>query len=237
MATKKDTKDAGQLKVAELKKQIRELEDKIDNLTSKTGYVRFGAKSFIVDFESDKIEAKLINFFRNERIFAGFRNTPARILITVLSLGVLFGYGYYAFVNPELVGWYLTFILLALLANAISVRFVFQMEGDTPRQVLDEYHLNRRNKAKERAHDSLKAFIGLAILGAFIYGWKDWIFSDDRPTGAIPDAIYNFSLSGAQLFVVSLFVIGYVSLTKYLGYGLKGEPFISNEEDRRIRES
>lgn len=236
MATKKTSKDDAKTQVEELEKTIRELRAQVDQLTKMPLVI--GTKSKRIVIESDKIESTLINFFRNERIFAGFRNTPARILITVASLAVLFGYGYYAFLNPELSGWYLTFLLLTLLANAISVRFVFQMDGDTSRHVLDEYHLKRRNKAKERAHDSLKTFIGLALVGGMFYGWKDWILAgEENRSGIVPDAIFNFSLTGGQLLVVLFFVIGYVSLTKYLGYGVKGEPFVSNDEDKKIRES
>jgi hypothetical protein len=235
MATKKNQEEAQEY-VLELEAKIKGLEKEVSEL--KKAKVSVGGKNTKYAFDEANLERIVVKFFRNERIFAGFRNTPARILITLASIAVLFGYGYYAFQNPSIALWYVVLILVVLLANAISVRFVFQMEGDTPRQVLDEFHLKRRNKAKERAHDSLKSFIGLVMTGALIYGYKDYLFGDKKSvTEGIPDAVFQFNLSIGQLLVVLFFVSGYVSLVKYFSYGLRGEPFISNEEDKKLRDS
>ena len=248
MTAKKQNKSDAERQVLDLEAKIRDLNREVEELIElaelkqlgelKNSKITFGSKGLRVGFEEDKIEAAFIRFFRSDRIFAGFRNTPARVLITVISILILFGYGYYAFLNSSVAIWYLVFVLLALLLNAISVRFVFQMEGETPRHVLDEYHLKRRNKAKERAHDSLKSFIGVVITGGLVYGYKDYIFGEKKASiEGLPDAVFEFSLNSGQLIVVLIFVTGYVSLVKYFGYGLRGEPFRSNEEDDKLRTS
>jgi hypothetical protein len=53
----------------------------------------------------------------------------------------------------------------------------------------------------------------------------------------MPDAIYNFSVSGGQFLVIAFFVSGWVSLQKYWSYGMKGEPFVSRSEAKKLRDS
>ncbi len=211
-------------------KQIRDLEAQIDNLTKKLGD----------DAESleDKIEKRVVAWFKEDEFFAGLRNTPARAIIMVLSALILFGYGFYAFQNPELSLWYLALLLLIITLNAISVRFVFNMDGKTPAKLLDEYHLRRRDKALQRTYKSFDFFSGALLLAAFLYGYKDYIFGDkDFSFSPFPDAVFNFSLTGGQFLVVAMFVTGWVSLQKYWAYGIKGEPFLSKEETRKLRDS
>ncbi len=236
MAAKKPNTKNAEKQVAELEAMVQDLKREITEL--KKAKISIGGKPLKMAFDEPSVEQAFIRFFRNETIFAGFRNTPARVIITLLSVSVLFGYGYYAFLNTSVAIWYLALILLVLLMNAISVRFVFQMEGNTPKHVLDEYHLRRRNKAKERSHDALKSFIGLIITGGLIYGYKDQIFGGKEfGDEFLPEAVFNFTLNSGQQLVLLLFVIGYVSLVKYFSYGLRGEPFISNEEDKKLRDS
>jgi hypothetical protein len=222
-----------------IEKKIRELQDQIDQLRgseSKTPerfgfYMRFGGGIVIT-------EGSFIKWFRNDEFFAGFRNTPARAIITGLSMLILFGYGYYAFINPQQTFWYLGLLVVALLMQAISVRFVFNMEGNAAEKYLDEYHMKRRDKALQRANQSFNGFIGLALLGAFVYGYKDYIFGGKDlsfPDG--PSAVFDFTLSGWQFFVVVIFVLGWTSLQKYWAYGIKGEPWLSKEELKKLRDS
>ncbi|MFN6316066.1 MAG: FlxA-like family protein, partial [Rhodoluna sp.] len=99
-----------------LEQQIRDLEAQIEKLTEQAT-VEWPSKEL-----GEKIEAKIISWFRNDEFFAVFRNTFARAIITLLSIVVLFGYGYYAFMNPELSLWYLGLICLVLVMQAVSVR-------------------------------------------------------------------------------------------------------------------
>ena len=237
MTNKKQNEVDPEKQVIELKAQVKKLRKEISDL-KKPSAATFGGSGWKVSIAGSSVEDRFIRFFRNETIFAGFRNTPARVLITLLSISVLFGYGYYAFLNTSVAIWYLALIILVLLMNAISVRFVFQMEDPSLKHLLDEYHLRRRNKAKERAHDALKSFIGLLITGGLIYGWRDVIFGGKEfGKSFLPDAVFNFTLDSGQQLVLVFFVLGYVSLVKYFSYGLRGEPFISNEEDKQHRNS
>jgi hypothetical protein len=232
-----------------LEQQIRDLEAQIEKLTSQA------EKQWPSKDLGDKLEAKIISWVRNDEFFAGLRNTYARVIITLLSIAVLFGYGYYAFMNPELSLWYLGFICLVLLLHAISVRFVFNFEDkksdlswprlrfmsfheEKPVKFLDEYHMRRRDNALRRAHESFVGVLGVALVGAFLYGYKDYFFgSKDFSITSMPDAIYNFTLSGGQFLVIAFFISGWVSLQKYWSYGMKGEPFVSRSEAKKLRDS
>jgi hypothetical protein len=80
--------------------------------------------------------------------------------------------------------------------------------------------------------------MGLFLIAAFLYGYKDYFFGGKDlsfPEGA--DAVYNFSLSGWQFLVVAIFVSGWIALQKYWSYGIKGEPMLSREEARKLRDS
>ena len=215
-----------------LEQQIADLEAQIENLTKKSD-TEWPSKEV-----GEKLEAKITGWFRNDEFFAGFRSTKGRVLITALSVAVLFGYGYYAFTNSAQTFWYLGLICLVLLMQAISVRFVFNMDGSSTEKLLDEYHRKRRDEALRRANKSFVNMMGLFLTAAFLYGYKDYFFGGkdlNFPEGA--DAVYNFSLSGWQFFVIVIFVSGWIALQKYWSYGIKGEPFLSREEARKLRDS
>jgi len=215
-----------------LEQQIAELEAQIEKLTKQVD-IEWPSKDV-----GDKLEAKITGWFRNDEFFAGFRNTPARAIITTLSVAILFGYGYYAFTNSAQTFWYLGLVCLVLLVQAISVRFVFNMDESSTEKLLDEYHRRRRDKALRRANKSFVNMMGLFLIAAFLYGYKDYFFGGkdlNFPDGA--DAVYNFSLSGWQFFVIVIFVSGWIALQKYWSYGIKGEPFLSREEARKLRDS
>lgn len=222
MANKEDKKT--------IHKQIRDLEAQIDNLSKKL--------SGEAENLEEKFELKVRKWLREDEFFAGFRNTPARVLITALSLAILFGYGYYAFQNPEMSLWYLLLLLVIFFMEAISVRFVFNFEGDSSDKFLDEYHLKRRNKALQRTYKSFDFFAGALVLGSFLFGYKDYIFGEKKFSfEALPDAVFNFTLSGGQFLVLAFFVSGWVTLQKYWAYGLVGEPFLSRAEAKKLRNS
>ena len=215
-----------------LEQQIRDLEAQIEKLT-KQADIEWPSREV-----GEKLEAKITGWFRNDEFFAGFRSTPARALITSFSVLILFGYGYYAFTNPAQTFWYLGLVCLVLMMQAISVRFVFNMDGSSTEKILDEYHRKRRNKALRRANKSYVNMMGLFLIAAFLYGYKDYFFGGKDlsfPEGA--DAVYNFSLSGWQFLVVAIFVLGWIALQKYWSYGIKGEPMLSREEARKLRDS
>jgi hypothetical protein len=237
MATK-DKQLSKEQQIKELQAQINKLRGKDTEGSDYIGvhfnrgvHFKFGGKLPMV-------ETKLSRWFRDDEFFAGFRNTPARALITALSIAALFGYGYYAFMNPELSFWYLSFICLVWLMQAISVRFVFNMEGKSAGKLLDEYHLKRRDKALQRSMESLAGVLGLLLIAAFLYGYKDYVFGDKELTfNPLPDAVFNFSLTGGQFLEIAFFASGWIAFQKYWAYGIKGEPMLSREEARKLRNS
>lgn len=90
----------------------------------------------------------------------------------------------------------------------------------------------------QRAHEAFVGFLGLALIGAFIYGYQEYVFGEKEFSfSPMPDAVYNFSLSGGQLLVIAFFVSGWAALQKYWSYGIKGEPFMSRSEAKKLRDS
>jgi hypothetical protein len=71
-----------------------------------------------------------------------------------------------------------------------------------------------------------------------LYGYKDYVFGDKELTfDPLPDAVFNFSLTGGQFLVIAFFASGWIAFQKYWAYGIKGEPFLSREEARKLRDS
>ncbi len=168
---------------------------------------------------------KLVFWFRRDTFFDGFRNTPARILITTLSAFVLYGglilcwAGYNNFD-------YIVALLVVLAMQAISVRFVFQING---KDILDEYQEKRRDRAYRRAYQNIRRIMVLLVLAWVAYTYIREHMDVELGGWEI--------LSFQRALTISIFLIGLVSLQKYLAFGIKGEPFVSREESQKLRNS
>lgn len=172
-------------------------------------------------------ETKIGNWIMNDRIFDGFRNTYARVLITLMSWGGLIGFGYAAFVNQGLVWWYAGTMMVLILMNQLSVRYVFAEDNTW---LIDEYHSARRDKAYHGAYRrvaNMVALVGIFVIGnwAFDFGGEHFV----QFMAPVPFELH-ISWTLEQLGVVVVALISYFSLVKYLAWGMKGEPFRSKDE-------
>ena len=104
----------------------------------------------------NRLTASIVHWFRNDTFFDGFRNTPARIIICALSFIVLYGGLISCWVTQSSLLEYIIALLVVLVMQAISVRFIFQIEG---REILDEYQSQRRDRAYRRAYKNIRSII------------------------------------------------------------------------------
>lgn len=175
----------------------------------------------------EQIESKVQSWIVNDRIFDGFRNTYARILITLMSWGGLFGFGYFAFTTPGLFWWYLGTMMVLIVMNQLSVRYVFSEEKSW---VVDEYQAVRRDRAYHGAYRRVSNFISLLIFVILV----DWAFEfgGERFVSLVAPLPFELTISWSleQLGVVLVAISCFLSLVKYLAWGMKGEPFRSKDE-------
>ncbi len=173
-----------------------------------------------------KLTTSIVRWFRNDTFFDGFRNTPARIIISTLSFIVLYGGLIRCWITQSTLLEYIISLLVVLVMQAISVRFVFQIEG---REILDEYQSQRRDRAYRRAYKNIRSIIVTGVVG-----WLAYTYIRENA---------DIELGGWELLTyqraatVAVFAIGLISLQKYLAYGIKGEPFMSRDEVKNMRNS
>ena len=174
----------------------------------------------------NRLTASTVRWFRNDIFFDGFRNTPARIIICTLSFIVLYGGLIVGWSTQNILLEYIIALFVVLVMQAISVRFVFQIEG---REILDEYQSQRRDRAYRRAYKNIRS-----IIVAGVVGWLAYTYIRENA---------DIELGGWELLTyqraatVAVFAIGLISLQKYLAYGIKGEPFMSRDEVKKMRNS
>lgn len=183
-----------------------------------------------VDDLGSRIESKITTWIKNDRFFDGFRNTYARILLFVVGALTLIWFGFLAFNDPALTWWYVAALVLTVLAQQISVRYVFSDDKD---ELVDEYQAARRDKAYRIAYKNLQSLVGAAMVIAVILSlvplevWLgkaafDWDFSRWLN--------FDFSLTLNQAIVIYAGVVALMNLQKYWAWGVKGEPFRSKDE-------
>jgi hypothetical protein len=160
----------------------------------------------------------IINWLRTSQFFDGLVNTPARILLNVLSILALYVWGFIVFESEaNFVPWAITlFILLAM--QAASVRFVFSGEG-----IADELQLSRRDFAYRRAY---KTLLGLSAIPVLVFAYVLAGYQGD--TSLAWDFI-TYRLDTYRSLTLALFVFAVISFQKYFSYGNKGEPFTIRE--------
>ncbi len=189
-----------------------------------------------VDDLGDQIETKVKRWIANDRFFDGLRNTYARILLTILGALTLVWFGVLAFNDPNLTGWYIFALLLTVLAQQISVRYVFNASGD---ELVDEYQAARRDRAFRIAYKNIQGFIGWVIFLAI--GSQFVSFSEDNGIqwawdragfnwSEVTALTFNFTLDVNQVIVLVAALIAFLNLQKYWAWGIKGEPFRSKDE-------
>lgn len=196
-----------------------ELEKKIDEQTAK-----FEAAA---EQAAESFESRLINWVKNDRIFDGFRNTYARILLSIITWSVLVGYGAWVYQTESsgIIG-YSVAVVLCVLAQKLSVRFVFDNEG---RELVDEYQRARRNLAYRRAYKRL-GFIIASLLVIALAACYVAFYLENKYVTLWPNAAFFVQLDGYRIIVLLIFISGLFTLQPYLAWGYKGEPFRSKNE-------
>ena len=193
-------------------------------MTSKSDKFEEAVEKAAKDFEFASFE-----WVKNDRFFDGFRNTYARALINVLTWITLFGYGAYAFITPGAVNWYCGALIVLAIVNQLSVRFVFNVSNE--HIVADEYQAKRRDAAYRKAYRrvSHQLIAGLILFFSVRYFWGDQSeLTWNLPGLAQVELFIRLSLE--QTIVLSAFYIGLFGLQKYMSWGVKGEPWLSKNE-------
>ncbi len=174
------------------------------------------AKSFEERVETfgKKVDAGVRSWVKNDRIFNGFRNTPARILLAAITIGVLYGLPILQLLNRNVSIWlYVALLALCVGMQKLSVRFAFDDDSE-----IDEYQHERRNRAYRRAYKRVATIlaVGIAIFAGDGFYLKHTLGSGFQ---------YSFDMVSENWVFVGVFVIGLFVLQKYLSWGIKGEPW------------
>ena len=198
------------------------------NIEQIDSAIEVGANNFAA-----KVSRTVNNWLKNDTFFDGFRNTYARVLITAISYVILYGWGAIAFYKESSIVGYSFALACALLMQAISVRFVFNSGLDL---LLDEYQAQRRDVAYRKAYRGIRGVITLLLLV--------WVGATALDSASVSGLVQNLasvqrpaSLDNYRLAVLGVFLLGEISLQKYIAYGFKGEPFVSRLEAERIKNS
>lgn len=177
-----------------------------------------------------KLESGIKGWIKNDRIFDGFRNTYARILLLILGVLTLVWFGVIAYNDPNLTGWYVLALLLTVLAQQLSVRYVFTPDQD---ELVDEYQAARRDRAYRIAYQNLQSLVAWALFIVAVVAWLPaGFFSGNQEIDWDFTRALNLSLSISihQAIVIFAGAVALMNLQKYWAWGIKGEPFRSKDE-------
>jgi hypothetical protein len=172
-----------------------------------------------------KIDVGARNWVKNDKFFNGFRNTPARILLAVISIGVLYGIpALQFFVGGVSIWLYAGLLAVVTVMQKLSVRFAFDDDSE-----IDEYQHERRNRAYRRAYKNNGFIIGM---GVALLAWNGAYLRATLGTGFA----YSFDLSSLNWSFLFVFLIGLFVLQKYLTWGIKGEPWSDTSRENVDRQ-
>ncbi len=175
---------------------------------------------------AERIERGFINWVKNDRFFDGFRNTYARVLLVSLASIWLLGGLLFTYNNGSGFWVYAGGVVLSVLAQQVSVRFVFNAEA---KDLVDEYQEARRNRAYRRAYSWVTGIVTGLVMVILFYAYANVYFTDGY-LPLIPDAFINWHIGAYQVAVILVFLMGLFSLMPYFAWGFKGEPFRSKDE-------
>ena len=174
-----------------------------------------------VDATNDGFKQSVVNWFRTSQIFDGLVNTPARIIVQIATIGVLYVWGAQVFLSEQgVIPWTITLFFI-LVWQAASVRFVFNTQG-----VADELQLRKRDAAYRRGYESLRrVLIGFLLLFVLIMVIR-------RQPGESLFAELVYRIDNYRALVIAIFLVALTSFQKYFSYGIKGEPFTVRENSK-----
>ena len=172
-----------------------------------------------IDAFTKKADAGIRNWVQNDQFFNGMRNTPARILLAAITVGVLYGLPLLQLLVGGVSIWlYAALLAVCVVSQKLSVRFAFDDDAK-----VDEYQNQRRNLAYRRAYQRVGLIIGLGV--ALVAGNGAYL----KATLGTP-FVYSFDLASLNWSFVFVFLFGLFVLQKYLSWGIKGEPWVESAQ-------
>ena len=174
----------------------------------------------LMDASNDGFKKSIVTWLRTSQFFDGMVNTPARILINVMSIIALYVWTIdVANKEHNLIAWVITLLVL-LFMQAASVRFVFNTEG-----IADEFQTTRRNLAYRRAYRTIRR-IALIPVGLFAFLV---VAGPDGDANLLRDFV-AYRLDNYRSLTLAIFIFAVSSFQKYFSYGWVGEPFTVREK-------
>lgn len=175
-----------------------------------------------VDKFEEKIEKGIQAWVKNDQYFNGLRNTPARILLFILTIGVLYGLGAYAFLQEDATSMWTYIVGLIIVGGMqkLSVRFVFDDDS-----IIDEYQKVRRDKAFRRAYKRIAQILSLVIAVVIVRGFAVLNLYNQDQFWPFPNGTFQLELSTPRVFLGLVFIYSLFALQKYISWGFKGEPW------------
>jgi hypothetical protein len=148
------------------------------------------------------------------------------VLLILLASGWLVGGLLYCYNNESGFFIYAIGLGLSVLAQKISVRFVF---STSDLKLADEYQEARRNRAYRRAYTWVTQIVTGLVSVVLFYAYVNVYFTDGY-IPLIPDAFIDWNLGAYQVATILVFFMGLFSLIPHFAWGFKGEPFRSKNE-------
>jgi len=173
-----------------------------------------------MDASAEGFKQSLVTRLRNSQFVDGMVNTPARILINVMSILAL-DIWTIDVANKEhnLLAWVIT-LMVRLFMQAASVRFVFNTEG-----IADEFQEAKRNLAYRRAYRTIRR-IALIPVGLFAF----LVVAGPHGDANLLWDFVAYRLDNYRSLTLAIFLFAVSSFQKYLSYGWMGEPFTVREK-------
>lgn len=204
MATKKIVDSDKDVKVRVLGKEVKSMD----------------ADRALVVFKDNRPGRPIIAWLRTSQFFDGLVNTPARILINVMSILALYVWTIdVANKEHNLLAWVITLMVL-LFMQAASVRFVFNTQG-----MADEFQETRRNLAYRRAYRTIRR-IALIPVGLFAF----LVVAGPHNDANLLWDFVAYRLDNYRSLTLAIFIFAVSSFQKYFSYGWIGEPFTVREK-------
>ena len=174
----------------------------------------------LMDASNDGFKKSIVTWLRTSQFFDGMVNTPARILINVMSIIALYVWTIdVANKEHNLIAWVITLLVL-LFMQAASVRFVFNTEG-----IADEFQTTRRNLAYRRAYRTIRR-IALIPVGLFAF----LVVAGPHGDANLLWDFVAYRLDNYRSLTLAIFIFAVSSFQKYFSYGWVGEPFTVREK-------
>jgi hypothetical protein len=174
----------------------------------------------LMEASNDGFKKSIVTWLRTSQFFDGMVNTPARILINVMSIIALYVWTIdVANKEHNLIAWVITLLVL-LFMQAASVRFVFNTEG-----IADEFQTTRRNLAYRRAYRTIRR-IALIPVGLFAF----LVIAGPHGDANLLWDFVAYRLDNYRSLTLAIFIFAVSSFQKYFSYGWIGEPFTVREK-------